>query len=54
MSNFENYDRGLDSFEDKDLTHDDISEADYLQHNRRAIKKSDIYNRKFRIKSKLA
>jgi hypothetical protein len=41
-----------DSFEDKDMAYDDLSEADFLQHNRRAIKKSDV-NRRFRIKTKL-
>ena len=34
------------------MAYDDISEADYIQYNRRAIKKSDLMNRKFRIKTK--
>lgn len=45
-------DGGAESFEDKDMAYDDLSEADYIQYNRRAIKKSDIQNRKFRIKTK--
>lgn len=49
LSTYEN--EGADSFEDKDMAYDDLSEADYLQYNRRAIKKNDI-NRKFRIKTK--
>jgi hypothetical protein len=40
-----------DTFEEKDMAYDDLSEADYLQHHRRAIKKSEI-NRRFRIKTK--
>lgn len=39
-------------FEDKDMMYDDLSEIDYLQYNRRAIKKNDMQNRKFRIKTK--
>lgn len=46
------YEQGNDAFEDKDMAYDDLSEADYLQYNRRAIKKNDIQNRKFRIKTK--
>jgi hypothetical protein len=33
------------------MAYDDLSEADFLQYNRRAIKKNDM-NRKFRIKTK--
>lgn len=39
-------------FEDKDVAYDDLSEIDYLQHNRRAVKKNDLQNRRFRIKTK--
>lgn len=42
----------LESIEDKDAIYDDLSEVDYLQYNRRALKKNDILNRKFRIKTK--
>lgn len=41
-----------EGFDDKDMMYDDISEADYIQYNRRAVKKNDIQNRKFRIKTK--
>lgn len=41
-----------ESMEDKDAIYDDLSEVDYLQYNRRALKKNDILNRKFRIKTK--
>lgn len=34
------------------MIYDDISERDYIQHNRRAVKKNDMQNRKFRIKTK--
>ena len=40
-----------DPFEDKDMAYDDLSEQDYFQHNRRAIKKNDL-SRRFRIKTK--
>lgn len=46
------YENENETFEDKDMAYDDLSEADYLQYNRRAIKKNDIQNRKFRIKTK--
>lgn len=51
FSMYEN-DGGAEYFEDKDMAYDDLSEADYIQYNRRAIKKSEIQNRKFRIKTK--
>lgn len=38
--------------EDKDAAYDDLSEMDYLQHNRRAIKKNNVQGRRFRIKTK--
>ena len=50
LSTYEN--QNMDSIEDKDVAYDDISEADYLQYNRRAVKKNDLQNRKFRIKTK--
>ena len=34
------------------MDYDNISEIDYLNHYRRAIKKNDFQNRKFRIKTK--
>ena len=45
-------DGSYDMFEDKDMVYDDLSEVDYLQYNRRAIKKNDLQNRRFRIKTK--
>ena len=39
-----------DSLVDEDGGYDGASEADYLQHNRRAIKKNE-QNRRFRIKT---
>ena len=50
LSTYEN--EGNDPFEDKDMAYDDLSELDYLQHNRRAVKKNDLQNRRFRIKTK--
>ena len=51
LSTYEN-EGSYENFEDKDIAYDDISEVDYLQYNRRTIKKNDILNRKFRIKTK--
>ena len=49
FSTYEN--DGGDPFEDNDMVYDDLSEQDYFQHNRRAIKKNDL-SRRFRIKTK--
>ena len=49
FSTYEN-DSG-DTFQDNDMAYDDLSEQDYFQHNRRAIKKNDL-NRRFRVKTK--
>lgn len=34
------------------MAYDDISEIDYLNHYRRAIKKNGYQNKRFRIKTK--
>jgi hypothetical protein len=50
LENIENEGQ-MESFEDRDMAHDELSEANYLQHNRRAVKKNEK-NRMFRIKTK--
>jgi hypothetical protein len=41
----------MDSFEDKDMAYDDLSEADFIYYSRKTVKKND-FNRKFRVKTK--
>ena len=38
MSAYEN--EGVHNFDDQDMMYDDLSENDFLQHNRRAVKKN--------------
>ena len=42
----------FDQMEDHDMAYDEISEMDYLNHYRRAIKKNGYQGRRFRIKTK--